>query len=159
MMATEANYVIYTDGSAVNGKKNIAGGFSAIIVKDNKVKKIFKGSEAGANSMQSELLAVILGLYEFTEHFPHQNHLVIRTDSKIIADCFLQGWYKTWIEKKWMTTKNKTYWQLILNIMMVCNLQVKFEWVRGHNGNHFNEMADRVALKARKTKEAQMQLI
>lgn len=73
--------------------------------------------------------------------------LVIKTDSEYVV----KGVLKKWVDNDWKTSKgepvkNQKYWEgLISAIALFPGLTIKFEWVRGHNGDVGNERADLMA--------------
>jgi ribonuclease HI len=50
-------------------------------------------------------------------------------------------------------TANIAYWETLLR-EIDRHRQVRFEWVKGHNGDDWNERADRLAGEARATAKA-----
>ena len=56
---------------------------------------------------------------------------------------------------KLVDRKNKELWIELRNkihVLKMRGITVDIQWVRGHNGNKLNEVADKLALKARKEK-------
>ena len=67
----------------------------------------------------------------------------------------LKTWLKNWKKKGWLNSKkepvaNQDLWRQVdkLNtrIVLLNGINVKVEWVRGHNGEHGNEKADKLAV-------------
>jgi len=131
---------IYTDGSFSHQSKN--GGWAIVVVKDDEVidkkyGKVKHGSGPNVTSNRMELQAIIEAL-EYTN-----DDLVILSDSKYCVDgCNL--WMKNWKKQHWKRTvnkhvKNKDLWQRIDSLLRD---NVTIKWIKGHNGNKFNELAD-----------------
>ena len=94
-----------------------------------------------------ELMAVIIGLEALTK--PCQVEVV--SDSKYVTDAFNQHWMDSWLKNNWKTStkkpvKNVALWQRLLAAMKPH--QVRFTWVKGHDGHPENERCDGLATAA-----------
>lgn len=95
-----------------------------------------------------ELLAVITGL----EALKKENcNVVVYTDSKYVADAVEKGWLFQWESKGFKKKKNPDLWIRFLNIYRKHN--VKFVWIKGHASIPENEVCDRLAVEASKSRE------
>jgi len=134
---------IYTDGSCVDNPGN--GGWAAIIIDDGK-KTYIKGSKKNTTNNQMELMAPI----EALKKIPKGNKVEIFTDSKYVKSGITE-WILNWKKNGWKTANkkpvsNKELWmELDENV----NLHdIEWFWVKGHSGNHYNEIADKLAVNA-----------
>ena len=94
-----------------------------------------------------ELMAAIVGLEALTK--PCEVELY--SDSKYVVDAFNQNWIGSWQKKGWKKSdgkpvKNTDLWQELLQAM--APHQVKFIWVKGHDGHVMNERCDELATSA-----------
>ena len=90
-----------------------------------------------------ELLSVIVAL----ETIIKENAQVeIFSDSKYVVDSVEKGWVFGWQKKGFKGKKNIDLWQRFLKIYP--KHQVKFNWVKGHAGNLYNERCDELAVQA-----------
>tara|TARA_Y100000768_G_scaffold192095_1_gene144040 strand:+ start:948 stop:1382 length:435 start_codon:yes stop_codon:yes gene_type:complete len=134
---------IYTDG-ACSGNPGI-GGWGVVIL-DNLNNPIFlNGGEENTTNNRMELSAAINAILYFKE----KNDLEIFTDSKYLKDG-IESWINKWKINGWKTTskkpvKNKDLW-LILDKEMSRH-KIKWNWVKGHANNEYNEKADLLARK------------
>ena len=92
-------------------------------------------------------MAAIVGLEKLTR--PCQVELY--SDSKYLTDAFNQRWVDSWIRKGWTRGKNEPVknvdlWKRLL--LAKEPHQVKFIWVKGHDGHPQNERCDRLATAA-----------
>jgi len=80
--------------------------------------------------------------------------IIIKSDSKYCV-MGLKTWLKNWKKKGWLNSKkepvaNQGLWKQVdkLNtrIALPNGINVKVEWVRGHNGENGNEKADKLAV-------------
>jgi len=95
-----------------------------------------------------ELLAVIKGL----EAIKTLNQSVlISSDSKYVIDAIEKRWVHGWVAKGFAGKKNKDLWLRYLEVSKLHN--IKFNWVRGHNGHPENERCDELAVAAGKQKD------
>ena len=134
---------IYTDG-ACSGNPGI-GGWGVVVVENNKQPIHLNGGQTNTTNNQMELLAAIKALQFFNE----KKNLKIITDSKYVKDGILL-WIKNWKKNGWKTAnkkpvKNKNLWMELNN--QIQRHTINWEWVKGHEGNIYNELADTLAKK------------
>lgn len=135
---------IYTDGAAKGNPGN--GGYGAILRFGNKEKELSQGFRRTTNN-RMELLAVIVALENIkTNRYP----VVVYSDSKYVVDAVTKNWVLGWVKKGFKGKKNKDLWLRYLNVARQFN--IRFEWVRGHNGHPENERCDRLAVAAAESK-------
>ena len=136
------NYKIYTDGSCLGNPG--AGGWAAVIVDaSNHREEIFGGAEHTTNN-RMELTAAIKAL----EKIRAGDRAELFTDSSYLKNAFTNGWLASWKRKGWITATgspvlNKDLWLALDEL--ISNRAVKFNWVKGHAGNFFNERCDELA--------------
>lgn len=139
---------IFTDGSS-SGNPG-PGGFGVIMRSGQHYKELSGGFRKTTNN-RMELLAVITGLEAIKS--PNQA-VTIFSDSKYVIDAIEKRWVNGWVTKGFAGKKNKDLWMRYLNIAKVHN--IKFVWVRGHNGHPENERCDQLAVAAGKQKDLQI---
>ena len=136
------NVEIYTDG-ACSGNPGM-GGWGAILVYNGKEKEIC-GSEAQTTNNRMELTAVIEALKALKEPCS----VTLTTDSKYVCDAINQEWVYNWKRNGWRKADKKPalnvdLWEALLALLE--KHSVKFVWVKGHNGNAYNERCDKLAV-------------
>ena len=91
-----------------------------------------------------ELLAVIVALQSLTKkNIP----LTIFTDSKYVVDSVEKKWLDGWIRTDFKGgKKNKDLWLQYYKVSR--NFRVKFQWVKGHADNPYNNRCDELATAA-----------
>lgn len=136
------NIIIYTDGAA-SGNPG-PGGYGALLMTPDKkhYKELFEGFRATTNN-RMELLAVIVALEKIKR--PGCN-VVVYSDSKYVVDAVEKGWLFTWEKTGFKKKKNADLWKRFLEVYR--KHLVKFIWVKGHNGNKYNERCDELAVAA-----------
>jgi ribonuclease HI len=80
--------------------------------------------------------------------------LTIVSDSRYLVDCFNATWFLKWERNNWMRqekgewfeVKNRDLWEPLVALAREWN--VRFQWVKGHAGNVWNERADQLASMA-----------
>lgn len=106
------------------------------------------GGEKGTTNNRMEMTAILQSMIEL----PENEKVLIYSDSQYCIKG-LTDWRKGWKKKNWMKRGepmiNRDMWVAI--DYHILRLDVSFEWVRGHNGDHGNERADYLALLGRKT--------
>lgn len=131
-------YVAYTDGSYQSSIG--AGGYSSIIITpDGKVKKYYQGYLNTTNN-RMELMGVITALKET----PCDCVLDIYSDSQYVINNVKYA--KGWFEEEEYDKKNLDLWFQLVDLLE--DREVYFHWVKGHNDDEYNEMADMLAVHA-----------
>lgn len=136
---------IYTDGACKgNGKTaNACGGYGAYIQYSNgNYRKIWGGEPATTNN-RMELTAAIKALEACQDGEP----ITLFTDSNYVKDGITK-WIVSWKAKNWKKSDGKA----VLNVdlwrqldALNERLDIHWQWVKGHNGDTGNEMADLLA--------------
>jgi ribonuclease HI len=132
--------VIYTDG-ACKGNPGV-GGWGAILIFGENVKKIYGGEKDTTNN-RMELLGAINALSVLKSPC----HVELYTDSKYVKNG-IESWLHRWKNNNWMTSakkpvKNMELWKELDRLSS--RHQVRWSWVKGHSGDKYNEMADELA--------------
>lgn len=141
---------IFTDGAA-RGNPEGPGGYGTILqyidTKGNLHEREFSQGYIKTTNNRMELMAAITGL----EALNRPCQVELYSDSKYLTDAFNQHWIDGWIKKGWKRGKN----QPVLNTDLWKRLlkakephEVKFIWVKGHDGHPENERCDRLATGA-----------
>ena len=135
---------IFTDGAS-SGNPG-PGGYGVILRSGKYYKELAEGFRKTTNN-RMELLAVIKGLESIK--LPNQD-VMIFSDSKYVIDSIEKRWVYGWVQKGFKDKKNKDLWLRYLEVSKLHN--IKFTWVRGHNGHPENERCDELAVAAGKQK-------
>ena len=141
---------IYTDGSA-RGNPNGPGGYGAVLhYVDSKgtlhERELSQGYARTTNNRR-ELMAAIAGL----EALLRPCQVTLYSDSQYLVKAFNEHWIDGWQKKNWKRgkndpVKNVDLWKRLLAAMEPH--EVKFVWVKGHNGHEMNERCDQLATAA-----------
>lgn len=141
---------IYTDGAA-RGNPNGPGGYGCVLqyTDNNGVlhEREFSQGYIKTTNNRMELMAAIVGL----EALKRPCEVELYSDSKYVVDAFNQHWIDGWIKKGWKRGKNEPVknvelWQRLLKAKSPH--QVRFHWVKGHDGHEMNERCDQLATSA-----------
>lgn len=136
--------IFYTDGSAAPNPGK--GGFGVVILDDNyNYLKCYHEHFNYTTNNAMEMKAIIWAcLYA---KIKNEQNIIIYSDSSYAINTFTK-WMYSWEKNGWIKSDGKipenldlvsTFYQLNKE------LNIKFEKVKGHNGNLYNEMADRLA--------------
>ena len=118
----------YTDGSCL--KNPGEGGWATVILNNNEVEYVVYGGEDFTSNNRMELKAVI----ETLKLHNTIDLIKIHTDSMYVIKC-ANGEFKR--------KKNIDLWEEYDKVSY--NKNIKYIWVKGHNGNKFNEIVDDLA--------------
>lgn len=134
---------IYTDG-ACSGNPG-KGGWGAILIY-NKKERYISGSKQLTTNNQMELTATIEALKAILK----PSNIALYTDSQYVKNG-ITSWIFNWKKNGWKTANKKPVANKDLWIELekyVDFHSVNWFWVKGHSGDHYNEIADELAVKA-----------
>lgn len=131
---------LYTDG-ACSGNPG-PGGFAAIL-RCGTLEKVISAGYALTTNNRMELLAVITGLEAIRWD---RAEVTVWSDSSYVVDAVEKGWVFSWEQKNFAKKANPDLW--IRFLAAYRRHQVRFQWIRGHNGHPENERCDRLAVAA-----------
>lgn len=149
-----ANYTIYTDG-ACSGNPG-PGGYAAVILEGhgNEYIRITGHSDFTTNN-RMELKAIVRGLKQVLSIMVlKKGEVDIYTDSAYCLNPIEFGWIDFWKNNGWKTKlgeeiKNVDLWQELYELLhLKRHVYITFKKVKGHSGDKFNELADRLAKEA-----------
>ena len=142
--------IIYTDGSSKGNPG--PGGFGVVILDDNE-NLISYHSEycQQTTNNREELKAILWAFLQFGELAAADNEIpVVYSDSAYAVNTF-NSWMFNWEKNGWIKSDKKIpenldlikpfyeYWQR--------GFRIELKQVKGHNGNKWNELADKLATK------------
>jgi len=135
---------IYTDGSCLGNPG--PGGYAAVLLAGPHRLELSKGF-SGTTNNRMEIMAVIAGLETLTT----RSAVEIVTDSQYVKNAFTARWLAGWQKNGWKTAakqpvKNQDLWKKL--VPLIAAHEVKWRWVRGHNGTPENERCDVLARTA-----------
>jgi ribonuclease HI len=152
------NFIIYTDGG-FNQRSRIGSWSYLIKVRYNKKRfKLYKGNgimQFNANTpILTELKAVVeairfIASNKNKERYKYTiNSICVYSDSKQVV--YSRDIYKKYVENDWyfmnsdlsVTEELKEVWVEINKLNEIHN--IKYKWIKGHNGNKNNEYVDKV---------------
>ncbi len=142
--AAPADYTVYTDGSCLRNPDG-PGGYAAVIIsaQDGTTREI-SGGEPSTTNNRMELRAGI----EALSVLPSGSTVDFYTDSQYMKNAFTKYWLRNWKRNGWRTStgepvKNQDLWRALDEAFS--HHTVRFHWVKGHAGNHWNERCDALA--------------
>lgn len=138
---------IYTDGSCRgNGTKDATGGYGVVVLKDGKIHEAFRTPSTNTTNNREELKAI---LYSFLWYGVKEGELAtVYSDSSYCVNTFT-NWMFNWESNGWKTSSKKTPENMDL-------IKAFYDWhqkgfrinikkIKGHDGNIWNELADKLA--------------
>jgi ribonuclease HI len=131
---------IYTDG-ACRGNPG-PGGWGALLIY-GKRRKLMHGGERETTNNRMELTAAIKALNALQD----PSNVILHTDSKYVMGG-INDWMPNWKKRGWKTAakkavKNQDLWQALDEA--AGRHDIDWRWVKGHDGNAGNEIADELA--------------
>ncbi len=136
-----ARVEIYTDG-ACSGNPGIGGWGVLLRYKD--VEKELSGGDEQTTNNRMELTAVIEALKALKTNC----NITLYTDSKYVMSGITE-WMPNWKRNNWKTAnkkndvKNVDLWLLLDELIK--KHEIRWVWVKGHNGHPENERVDTLA--------------
>jgi ribonuclease HI len=125
---------IYCDGSCLSNPGG-AGGWAVCCI-DDSIEYILSGNEKITTNNRMELTAII----EALSFIPKDSECIIYTDSQLCINC---------ASGKWKRKANMDLWSEYDKIST--GKKIIFEWVKGHNGDKYNEIVDKIAYSEAKS--------
>ncbi len=134
---------IYTDG-ACSGNPG-PGGWGAVLVYGEHEKEL-SGGEHDTTNNRMELMAAIASLGALKSRC----RIDLYTDSTYVMKGITE-WLPGWKARGWKTAdkkpvKNDDLWKMLEEA--AAQHEVRWHWVKGHNGHAMNERADQLARNA-----------
>lgn len=153
-------YQVYTDGACSGNTRN--GGWAAVMVFDYKnevangepVVETITGSSQNTTNQRMELTALLQGIRMAAEKSVCAfDEIKVYTDSAYCCNCYKDKWYKAWVRNGWVNSKgepvkNRDLWELI--VPWFEDVKVEIIKVKGHSDNLYNNLADQLAVEAKK---------
>lgn len=148
----------YTDGSC--STKTEMGGWAAICLEDGNLIDTHQGYEPYTTNNRMEISAVLSAMESIDTIETRNTEVIIYTDSAYVANCFNQGWFRSWIKNGWRTAdkqpvKNQDLWGrlIALYIKNKEKFNIQFVKVAAHKDNKWNNYVDLLAQKNRRILE------
>ena len=148
-MSDSESVIIHTDGGCLGNPG--PGGYGAVLMYKGHRREL-KGGFSFTTNNRMELMGAIAAL----EALKPRAQVTIHSDSQYVVNGIEKGWAATWRRKGWIKADkqraiNPDLWERLLNL---CALHdVRFIWVRGHNGDVENERCDVLAKEAASGRE------
>ena len=138
------NVDIYTDGCCKGNPG--PGGWGAVLIYKQHISEISGGCKNTTNNQME-----ITGVIEAVKLLKEPCNLTIHTDSQYVVNSFEKGWLDKWVSENFKSSDgndrpNTNLWRELLKLLIPHTY--KFVWVRGHNGDKYNERCDRLANEA-----------
>lgn len=144
---------IYTDGACSENPG--PGGWAAIFCREDSCIPV-GGYETYTTNNRMELLAIIKALCKvrnLIKDTGDKYSFELYSDSAYVVNAINKNWITRWKVNGWKTTKggdikNKDLWckyMELIKFIRDSGVDIKILKVKGHNGNAFNEYADKVA--------------
>lgn len=130
-------YTFITDGAYSSSRDQ--GGIGIVVLREDKI--ILKYSKMYKNTTNNrmELGAIIVALRTIKKPI---DSVIIYTDSMYCVGCASLGWKRK---------KNQLLWNVfdkeLERVKKLCP-NIEFRHIKGHNGNYYNEICDKLAVKA-----------
>lgn len=125
-------FTIYTDGSCDNIIYPNYGGWAYLILEDGNIIEQRSGSDIHTTNNRMEMTAILESLLEL----PYESEVEIITDSQYCIGSF---------SNKFKSKLNLDLINQYRSIVKEKNLDVSFKWVRGHTGDKYNSIVDKLA--------------
>ena len=134
---------IYTDGAA-KGNPGKAG-WGAVFIVGSKIFEIGGGKNHATNN-QMELTAPIEALKYIKKHKISESIEIVSDSQYVILG--ITEWIQNWMKNNWRNANkkpvlNRELWKKLYSLTQ--ELKLKWTYVKGHNGDKYNERADEIA--------------
>ena len=122
------------------------GGWGTILMYQEHKKEISGGKKDTTNNIM-ELTAAL----EALRLLKYPCEVELYSDSAYVVNAFEKGWIYNWVKNNWKTAgkepvKNQEIWQQLYDLTKIH--KVKFNKVKGHSDNQYNNRCDELARNA-----------
>jgi ribonuclease HI len=140
--------VVYTDGSCLGNPG--PGGWAWVVPGGS----FASGAESHTTNQRMEITAVLEAL---RAHRPAgaaaPAAVEVVSDSAYVVNCFKQRWWEGWQRRGWRNAQrkpvaNRDLWEPLIELALDPGWSVSFRWVKGHSGDHWNDVVDELAATA-----------
>ena len=137
--------IVFTDGGCINNPG--PGGYGVVILANGERQELSGGYRLTTNN-RMESMAAVVALEKLQGC---KTAIDLYSDSSYLVNGVVKGWAKKWRGNGWLKADggaalNVDLWQRLLEL--IDTLDVRFHWVKGHNGNEGNERCDQLAVAA-----------
>jgi ribonuclease HI len=137
---------VFTDGSAIGNPG--PGGWAAVLIRGSKSWEM-SGSSPWTIISEMELLAAVAAL----RSIPAGSFVQLRSDSELLIHGMrfhVRRWQKHgWCNSRGIPLQHQELWRELLGINERMN--IRWLWIRGHNGHPVQTRADALAYRAART--------
>lgn len=144
--ADATRWVAYTDGACAPSNPGPAAWGAVILGPGGRDPEHARGFIGHGTNQIAEIVAAIEGL----ARVPEGASVELVSDSQYVLKG-LSEWRAGWERRNWRNSKNEPVanqdlWRRLFTVADARRVSVR--WVRGHNGDTLNELADRLANEA-----------
>ena len=145
---------VYTDGGADPNPG--PGGWGVVLIHEASGKVVeLKGGEPHSTNNRMELTAAIKALEALTRRC----RVRLYTDSLYLRKGITE-WLPGWVQRGWKRKQgelqNEDLWRRLAEVIL--DHEIRWDWVKGHAGNKWNERADQLATAAIREQRAALGL-
>jgi len=148
-------YNAYSDGASYNnGKKDpnlpCYGSYGIVILRNNEILTEESYGEENWSNNIGELKGAIEAIKSAIRYSETKNPFIILTsDSQYVIRGAIE-WMDGWIKRGWknnqgISTPNKELWKEMKNLIDDEDINLFFQWTRGHDNHALNEKCDQLA--------------
>src|SRR3954451_16254644 len=132
--------VVYTDG-ACSGNPG-PGGWAWAVPGG----RYASGCEAQSTNQRMEIAAAFDAVRSL------EGPLDVVSGSTYGVNCFRDRWWEGWLKRGWLNSQkkpvaNRDLWEPFIALVRARG-DVTFRWVKGHSGDPYNDLVDRLAVEA-----------
>jgi ribonuclease HI/uncharacterized phage-like protein YoqJ len=137
--------IAYTDGACLG---NPGPGGWAWVIPDG---AFAAGADPATTNQRMEITAALEAVRAI------EGPLDVVSDSTYVVNCFRDRWWEGWLRRGWVNSQkkpvaNRDLWEPLIELVNARG-DVTFQWVKGHSGDQWNDVADLLATEAAATQE------
>lgn len=105
------------------------------------------GAAAHTTNQRMEVQAVLEAVNTL------DGRLQVVSDSTYVVNCFRDSWWRGWLARGWLNSQkkpvaNRDLWEPLIEEYRRDTDRIAFRWVKGHGGDPYNDLVDRLAVEA-----------
>jgi ribonuclease HI len=134
---------IFTDGSAIGNPG--PGGWGAVVIDGKKLREM-SGAFPWTDISEMELVAAV----EALRSIPTGSRIALYSDSELLIlgmRSFVFRWERQgWRNRRGVALQHRDLWLQLIELNLASD--IRWKWLRGHNGHRWQSRADALAYRA-----------
>ncbi len=141
---------VYTDGSCLGNPG--PGGWAWAVPGG----AYASGAAPHTTNQRMEIMAALEAITTLRTTAEAAGGIEVVSDSTYVVKCFQDRWHAGWLRRGWKNSQNqpvanRDLWEPLFEVVLDATPPISWRWVKGHSGDRWNDVVDRLAVEASTT--------